>query len=148
LSSNEQVPGCPLCEGEGGDVLYQDALLRVVAVTDAEFADYAGHLRVILNRHVREMTELPTEEAERVLGVVLACEKLLREVMLPDKINLASLGNQVAHIHWHIVPRYCDDPHFPGPIWAERRRDVSGGTLGERRRRAAAIGESLRLALS
>ena len=41
----------------------------------------------------------------------------------PDKINLASLGNQVAHIHWHVIPRYTHDRHFPDAIWAQPNRE-------------------------
>ena len=66
-----------------------------------------------------EMTDLCAPERERLMGVVFATEAVLREVLAPDKINLASLGNAVAHLHWHVIPRYRDDPHFPRPIWAE-----------------------------
>jgi len=40
-------------------------------------------------------------------------------------MNLASLGNAVPHLHWHIVPRFGDDPHFPQPIWSTPRRPVA-----------------------
>jgi diadenosine tetraphosphate (Ap4A) HIT family hydrolase len=28
-----------------------------------------------------------------------------------------SLGNVVPHLHWHIIPRYVDDPKWGAPIW-------------------------------
>jgi len=56
------------------------------------------------------------------MRVVFAAEQALRQLMQPTKINLASLGNQVAHLHWHIIPRFADDKHFPGSIWGEARR--------------------------
>jgi diadenosine tetraphosphate (Ap4A) HIT family hydrolase len=37
-------------------------------------------------------------------------------------MNLASLGNQVPHLHWHVIPRFEDDAHFPDPVWAVRKR--------------------------
>jgi diadenosine tetraphosphate (Ap4A) HIT family hydrolase len=141
------VAGCPLCEGDGGKVLYQDLQLRVVEVTDEHLADYPGYLRVILKRHVREMTDLAADEAQALFRVVLACEKVLRAALAPDKVNLASLGNQAPHLHWHVVPRFLDDAHFPDAVWAARKRDISAATLMDRRRRALWIGESLRLAL-
>ena len=49
--------------------------------------------------------------------------------MAPDKINLASLGNQVPHLHWHVIPRFADDAHFPQPIWGVRQRDPSAARL-------------------
>jgi diadenosine tetraphosphate (Ap4A) HIT family hydrolase len=45
--------------------------------------------------------------------------------MKPDKINLASLGNMTPHLHWHVIPRFVDDKHFPAPIWATPTRESS-----------------------
>jgi diadenosine tetraphosphate (Ap4A) HIT family hydrolase len=111
---------CPLCQADGGILLWRDALCRVVL---ADEADYPGFLRVILDAHVREMTDLPVAERGSLMKVVFACEAALREVMAPDKINLASLGNVVPHLHWHVIPRFGDDPHFPNPVWGVRQRD-------------------------
>jgi diadenosine tetraphosphate (Ap4A) HIT family hydrolase len=113
-------PSCPLCHGDAGRVLWRDSLCRVVL---ADEADYPGFLRVILDAHVREMTDLPSAEREALMKVVFACEAALREVMAPDKVNLASLGNVVPHLHWHVIPRFGDDPHFPNPVWGVRQRD-------------------------
>jgi len=113
-------PSCPLCHGDAGRVLWRDSLCRVVL---ADEADYPGFLRVILNAHVREMTDLAVAEREALMNVVFACEAALQEVMAPDKVNLASLGNVVPHLHWHVIPRFGDDPHFPNPVWGVRQRD-------------------------
>lgn len=110
---------CPLCESAGGNVLWRDGLCRVVV---ADEPDYPGFLRVILNAHVKEMTDLAPADQQTLLVVMLAAESALREVMEPDKINLASLGNVVPHLHWHVIPRFADDPHFPNPVWGERKR--------------------------
>ena len=40
----------------------------------------------------------------------------------PTKINLASLGNLVPHLHWHIVARFDWDSHFPQPVWGAAQR--------------------------
>jgi diadenosine tetraphosphate (Ap4A) HIT family hydrolase len=26
-------------------------------------------------------------------------------------------------VHWHVIPRFADDPHFPQPVWGTRQRD-------------------------
>lgn len=111
--------GCPLCEGDGGTVLMRNALFRVLRVADN---NYPGFLRVVLNRHVPEMTDLGEEERVRVMDAVWACERTLRELFRPDKVNLASLGNQVPHLHWHVIARRRDDAHFPDPVWSAQRR--------------------------
>jgi len=110
---------CELCETSGGEVLWQSELCRVVLVGDA---DYPGFCRVILTRHVAEMTDLGKMGRPHFMAVVLAVEQAVREVMAPDKINLASLGNVVPHLHWHVIPRFRNDKHFPNPIWGEPQR--------------------------
>ncbi len=117
-------------------MLWQDEFCRVILAREA---DYPGLCRVILNRHAKEMTDLSRAEQTRLFSVVMAVEAALREIMAPDKINLASLGNVVPHLHWHVIPRYGDDKHFPDPIWGQARRDAAprfaGDTLEEALRR-------------
>lgn len=113
---------CPLCDTPGGEVLWQDDFCRVVRVTDTP--DYPGFCRVILNRHAAEMTDLSPAERVRLLTMVMKVERALRELLHPDKINLAALGNVVPHVHWHVIPRFEDDPHFPNPIWGARLRNT------------------------
>ena len=110
---------CELCDSAGGETLWQDALCRVVLIGDR---DYPGFCRVILNRHVSEMTDLDAASRQRLMRVVFAVEQALRQLLLPAKINLASLGNMVAHLHWHVIPRFADDKHFPASVWGEPQR--------------------------
>lgn len=112
---------CPLCAADGGEVLWRDEFCRVIRVDDPA---YPGFCRVILNDHVKEMSDLPPELRQRLMEVVWAVEAAVREVCAPDKINLASLGNMVPHLHWHVIPRWQDDPCFPDAIWAAPRRPL------------------------
>jgi diadenosine tetraphosphate (Ap4A) HIT family hydrolase len=108
---------CELCDSDGGAVLWRDDFCRVVRPA---VEGYPGFLRAIVNRHVKEMTDL--EERARLMRVVFACETALRKLYKPDKVNLASLGNVVPHVHWHVIARFADDAHFPDAIWAPARR--------------------------
>jgi len=108
---------CELCDKDGGAVLWRDELCRVVRPA---VEGYPGFLRVIVNRHLKEMTDL--EERERLMRVVFACEAALRGLYRPEKVNLASFGNVVPHVHWHVIARFVDDAHFPDAIWAPARR--------------------------
>ena len=69
------------------------------------------------------MTDLSSVERRHLMAVVFATESALRRHYRPQKINLASLGNVVPHVHWHVIPRYIDDRHFPASIWSEPKRD-------------------------
>jgi diadenosine tetraphosphate (Ap4A) HIT family hydrolase len=110
---------CVFCNGEGGPLLWRDDCCRVVR---ASSGDYPGFLRVVLNRHVREMTDLDESERRRMMRAVWAAESAVRELFRPEKVNLASFGNQAPHLHWHVIARYTDDPHFPDPAWGTPRR--------------------------
>lgn len=112
--------GCELCAQVGGNLLWQDDRCRVVLVEDA---DYPGFCRVIWKQHVREMTDLSATGREHLMATVYAVEAAVREAMEPDKVNLASLGNLTPHLHWHVIPRYRHDRHFPQPIWGTAQRE-------------------------
>lgn len=113
---------CELCTDPGGELLWEDSHCRVVRATDAAGDAFPGFCRVIWNRHVAEMSDLTKNEACHLMAVVLATERAVRQVVQPDKINLASFGNVVPHLHWHVIPRWKDDSRFPAPIWAAEKR--------------------------
>lgn len=118
---------CPFCSADGGTLLWKDARCRIVL---ADEPGYPGFCRVIWNSHVREMSDLIAQDQAHCLQVVLAVERVQRAVMAPVKINLASFGNLVPHLHWHIIPRFVDDPHFPQPAWGERQRSCAISRAG------------------
>jgi diadenosine tetraphosphate (Ap4A) HIT family hydrolase len=70
------------------------------------------------------MSDLDPGERTSLMNVVFAVEKVVRSLFAPDKMNLASLGNMTPHLHWHVIPRWHDDRHFPGPIWGSPQRDT------------------------
>jgi diadenosine tetraphosphate (Ap4A) HIT family hydrolase len=115
-----QPADCPLCGADAGSLLWRDGRCRVILVPDA---DYPAFCRVIWQAHAREMSDLTAADRAHCMEVVWAVERALRDLLRPAKINLASLGNQVPHLHWHVIPRFADDAHFPDPVWAPRRRD-------------------------
>lgn len=110
---------CHLCEHTGGELLWQGERCRVVYV---EEPGYPGFCRVVWQGHVREMTDLSEDDRLHLMEVVFAVESVLREQLEPLKMNLASFGNAVPHLHWHVIPRYADDPHFPEPAWGQPSR--------------------------
>ncbi len=113
------LASCPLCHARGEHVLWQGRRCRIILVDDL---DRAGYCRVIWSRHVREMTDLGPAARAYLMRVVFATEQAVRAVTKPEKINLAELGNQVPHLHWHVIPRYVDDASFPDSIWSAPRR--------------------------
>jgi diadenosine tetraphosphate (Ap4A) HIT family hydrolase len=119
----DATPGCELCRSAGGLLLWQGEGWRVVRVEDADFPAF---YRVICNHHVREFSELLAPERQRCMDLVCAVERVLIEQLRPTKVNLAALGNMVAHLHWHVVARFDWDSRFPRPIWSETVTAVPG----------------------
>jgi diadenosine tetraphosphate (Ap4A) HIT family hydrolase len=133
---------CELCDGLGGELLWQDGKCRVVRVGDP---DYPGFCRVIWQQHEKEMTDLAPVDQRHLMHVVLAVEQALRGTFHPDKVNLASLGNMTPHVHWHVIPRFRNDRHFPNPVWgpAAAREHVAtavdGGELARNLQKALSM---------
>jgi diadenosine tetraphosphate (Ap4A) HIT family hydrolase len=106
---------CPLCAADGGEVAWRGESLRVVL---PEEPAWPGFTRVVLARHVVEMTDLDDPERTVLMAAVWRVEAVMRRVLAPDKVNVASFGNVVPHLHWHVVPRWRGDANFPAPPWA------------------------------
>lgn len=124
---------CALCCGDGGELIVRARHYRVV-VADEPW--WPGFVRVIWNDHVRELSDLAEDDRATLLRAVVTVERVQRELLRPDKVNLASFGNVVDHLHWHVIPRWRDDPAFPGAVWAwdaSRLTDVQAEVSRQRR---------------
>ncbi|MFS2025556.1 HIT family protein [Massilia sp. GER05] len=132
--------GCELCELAVPTVVDNDKF-AVILVDDA---NYPGFARVIWKDHVREVSDLA--DADRLLlnDAVYKLELAVREVMQPLKVNVASLGNVVPHLHWHVIPRYADDAHFPAPVWAQAQRTTDEAVLVARRALVPQLAEAIK----
>jgi diadenosine tetraphosphate (Ap4A) HIT family hydrolase len=115
---------CELCSNPGGELLWQDERCRVVLIGER---GYEGFCRVIWAAHVKEMTDLPKADREHLMRVVFAVEAAVRACTGCHKVNLASFGNYVPHVHWHVIPRFSDDRHFPDAFWSPAVREDAPG---------------------
>ena len=115
------APACPLCEADGGLLVFRNEALRIIQADEAGFPAF---YRVVWNRHVAEFSDLSPVERDTCMNAVVAVEQVLRDQLQPTKINLAALGNMVAHLHWHVIARFAWDSHFPAPVWAAAQRPV------------------------
>ena len=120
---------CELCDLALAPV-YRNDKLAVFLVDDP---NYPGFCRVIWNEHIKEMSDLAPQDRAVLMDAVWQVELALRDVMAPGKVNLASLGNMTPHLHWHVIPRFADDAHFPNPVWTEAVRATEATLLAARR---------------
>jgi len=101
-----------------------DKTMRVMVLVKATKDSEAGAMPST-ELLVKELTDLPQDDRAHVFEVLCATETALRELLSPDKMNIAALGTAMPHLHWHVVPRYAGDTHFPEPIWSTPLRDVT-----------------------
>ena len=122
LESPSSRPACELCREAGGVLVFQARQWRVIRAEDAAFPAF---YRVVWRAHVAEWSDLPLADQAALMGAVGAVERVLRDALAPTKINLASLGNVVPHLHWHVIARFDWDSRFPAPVWAAPVREVA-----------------------
>ncbi len=122
LESPTFRPACELCREAGGVLVFQSAQWRVIRAPDASFPAF---YRVVWRAHVAEWSDLSLGDQAAMMGAVGAVERVLRDALAPTKINLASLGNVVPHLHWHVIARFDWDSHFPAPVWGAAAREVA-----------------------
>ena len=127
---------CPLCFPEKEDCIVQLASLRLIFANEAH---YPCFVRVVWNAHTREFSDLSPKERSLLMEVVYVVEQCMRNILLPHKINHASFGNRVAHLHWHIIPRWEEDAHWPEPVWGLQQREGFSYKAEKKAALAAAI---------
>ena len=114
--------GCPLCETDGGLLVFRHEKFRIIQADEAGFPAF---YRVVWTQHMAEFSDLSPEDRSICMNAVVLVENLLRSELQPLKVNLAALGNAVPHLHWHVIARFDWDSHFPAPVWAAPVRPVN-----------------------
>ncbi len=138
------APACPLCEGDGGTLVWRGPLMRVVHAPEEAERGFPGFYRVVWNAHVAEFSDLAEADRARCMAAVAVVEQVLREQLQPAKINLAALGNMVPHLHWHVIARFAGDSHFPAPVWAPPQRERDSAQEAAVQARGESIARRLR----
>ena len=114
------------------DNLFEIQQLDVSTLYLERIQTYRGHCVLIFDpRHVTRIDELSPEEWQLMSSDIMNVEKTLIDVFQPDHINIASLGQVVPHLHWHIIPRYTEDPRWGGPIWTTTEEEMEKVYLAE-----------------
>ena len=112
---------------------------------------YPGYTIFLAKRCVPELHDLPRAERSRFLEEMALVAEAAFRAFAPRKLNYELLGNSVSHLHWHIFPRYADDPNPAWPVWnneawmnAPKRTPIDPAGLAALRDRIRAALEELR----
>jgi diadenosine tetraphosphate (Ap4A) HIT family hydrolase len=130
--------GCPFCarlaalDGPAGADVVWRARQGVALLGPWQF--YHGYCAFVSRRHATELSQLTDDERREFLDEMCRLARAIEVCFRPHKLNYELLGNQVPHLHWHLFPRYRDDPEALKPVWLAL--DRAEWDEGERRRLA------------
>ena len=82
-------------------------------------------LKIFVRRPVREFSDCSAEEKRAVWEALDIVERAMLAYYRPAKINIASFGNMLPQVHWHIMARFEEDSFFPEPMWGAKRREAA-----------------------
>ena len=80
-------------------------------------------LKIFTQTAYKEMSEVPAEIKFEIFDLLDLIEKEMLTYYKPKKINIASFGNYMPHVHWHIMARFEEDSYFPEPMWGTKQRE-------------------------
>jgi diadenosine tetraphosphate (Ap4A) HIT family hydrolase len=82
-------------------------------------------LKIFTYYPYKEMSEVPKEIKYEIYYLLDIIEKEMLDYYKPKKINIASFGNYMPHVHWHIMARFKEDSYYPEPMWGKKQRESS-----------------------
>jgi diadenosine tetraphosphate (Ap4A) HIT family hydrolase len=128
---------CPLCAPRADSNAEWDlvAKLQISSLHLAANQTYRGQCLLIFDpRHAARPDELSAPEWAAFSADLHAASNAVVRAVRPDHVNVASLGNVVPHLHWHVIPRWVGDPRWGAPIWTSALGDMPETRLAPRDR--------------
>ena len=101
-------------------LIYENAIVRI-ETHESEIP----WLKIFTHTPYKEMSEVPADIKLEIYTLLDIIEKEMIAYYHPDKINIASFGNYLPHLHWHIMARFKEDSYFPEPMWGEKQREAT-----------------------
>lgn len=81
-------------------------------------------LKIFAKQPCKEWSECDEDTRVQILRAIDIIERAMLRFYNPDKINIASFGNMLPQVHWHVQARFASDSYFPDPVWGKKRREA------------------------
>jgi diadenosine tetraphosphate (Ap4A) HIT family hydrolase len=75
---------------------------------------YKGRCVVAYKDHINELFELNDEELSLFMKDVTRAAAAMEKAFGADKINYGAYSDKLAHLHFHLVPKYQGGPGWGG----------------------------------
>jgi len=82
-------------------------------------------LKIFTNKPIKEFSNCDTKTKKEIWKYLDIIEKEMIRYFNPNKINIASFGNYIPHVHFHIMARFKNDSFFPEPMWGKKQREAN-----------------------
>jgi diadenosine tetraphosphate (Ap4A) HIT family hydrolase len=79
---------------------------------------------VIPTYDVVEFHDVPWPKAEALTKFLHQLSANMKQEFKADKMNLATLGNVVPQLHFHLIARYTSDAAWPKPVWGQGTQEL------------------------
>ena len=90
---------------------------------------YLGRVMYVCNKHLKDVSYLKRYEddfwAKQFSNDRIMISKTLKCTFGCNRIDEASLGNEVPHLHYHLIPRYMQEPNFLKAPWPHKKKIIS-----------------------
>ena len=100
-------------------LIYENELIKV-EIEEFEIP----WLKIFTQKSIKEFSQCDKATKLEIFRLLDIIEKEMLEYFTPDKINIASFGNYVPHVHFHIQARFKNDSYFPEPTWGKKQREA------------------------
>jgi diadenosine tetraphosphate (Ap4A) HIT family hydrolase len=80
-------------------------------------------LKIFTHEPRKEFSECSRNERIMIMECLDVIELEMLKYFKPEKINIASFGNMLPRVHWHIMGRFLNDSYFPEPMWGVKQRE-------------------------
>jgi diadenosine tetraphosphate (Ap4A) HIT family hydrolase len=127
--------GCPFCQpqAEANEFEVKVAGLRISTLCVVRSQVYYGYCVLKFNkRHVTGIEHLTEEEYNLFMQDLRQAALAITKAVNPDHMNYVTLGNIIPHLHYHIIPRYKNDPRWRAPIWTTHVSEMTTKLLDEK----------------
>ncbi len=132
LKNRIEIDGCPFCREDPVENEWWTFVERLSTskLCLSQNQTYRGQCLLIFEgKHAESIEELSEAEYVHFMNDLRHSVKSLQKVFKPDHLNIELLGNVVPHLHFHLIPRYMNDPRWMHPIWTTEIRDMQEITL-------------------
>lgn len=101
-------------------LLYKNELIKIEIETSE-----IPWLKIFTIKDIKEFSQCDERTKKEIWKYLDIIEKEMLDYFKADKINIASFGNYVPHVHFHVMARFKEDSFFPEPMWGTKQREAS-----------------------